>query len=174
MTQQRAKINYFFRRAKDQTQFVIFVLFLYISHSLNFRYTGSVSCFKPLRTSKVCSFIQKKRLQKNESMLDSPVHLLIFIGFRNSQLIYYFKNSIKIVFSQYYLVQNSYQQGVTFELKAVPNTAFSDQVVYGLRVFKQQIRLKYGCFLVEPKQNCMCNINLLNNDRNPYVTTIII
>ncbi|CAL6111253.1 Hypothetical_protein [Hexamita inflata] len=49
-------------------------------------------------------------------------------------------------------------QGVTFELKAVPNTAFSDQVVYGLRVFKQQIRLKYGCFLVEPKQ--YCNINL--------------
>ncbi|CAL6040655.1 Hypothetical_protein [Hexamita inflata] len=36
---------------------------------LTFIYTGSVSCFKPLRASKVCSFIQKKRLQKNESML---------------------------------------------------------------------------------------------------------
>ncbi|CAL6013378.1 Hypothetical_protein [Hexamita inflata] len=33
---------------------------------------------KPLRASKVCSFIQKKRLQKNESMLDSPVPLLGF------------------------------------------------------------------------------------------------
>ncbi|CAL6003412.1 Hypothetical_protein [Hexamita inflata] len=43
-----------------------------ISH-LTFVYSGSVSCSKPLRASKVCSFIQKKRLQKNESMLDSPV-----------------------------------------------------------------------------------------------------
>ncbi|CAL5976396.1 Hypothetical_protein [Hexamita inflata] len=43
-----------------------------------FVYTGSVSCSKPLRVSKVCSFIQKKRLQKNESMLDSPVPLLGF------------------------------------------------------------------------------------------------
>ncbi|CAL5979129.1 Hypothetical_protein [Hexamita inflata] len=45
---------------------------------LTFVYTGSVSCSKPLRASKVCSFIQKKRLQKNESMLDSPVPLLGF------------------------------------------------------------------------------------------------
>ncbi|CAL5998101.1 Hypothetical_protein [Hexamita inflata] len=41
-------------------------------------YTGSVSCSKHLRASKVCSFIQKKRLQNNESVLDSPVPLLGF------------------------------------------------------------------------------------------------
>ncbi|CAL6008728.1 Hypothetical_protein [Hexamita inflata] len=50
---------------------------IYPTH-LTFVYTGSVSCSKPLRASKVCSFIQKKRLQKNESMLDSPVPLLGF------------------------------------------------------------------------------------------------
>ncbi|CAL6049682.1 Hypothetical_protein [Hexamita inflata] len=48
---------------------------LYPTH---FVYTGSVSCSKPLMASKVCSFIQKKRLQKNESMLDSLVFLLGF------------------------------------------------------------------------------------------------
>ncbi|CAL6082880.1 Hypothetical_protein [Hexamita inflata] len=50
---------------------------IYPTH-LTFVYTGSVSCSKPLRVSKVCSFIQKKRLQKNESMLDSSVPLLGF------------------------------------------------------------------------------------------------
>ncbi|CAL6020756.1 Hypothetical_protein [Hexamita inflata] len=52
-------------------------LLKYPTH-LTFVYTGSVSCSKPLRPSKVCSFIQKKRFQKNESMLDSPVLLLGF------------------------------------------------------------------------------------------------
>ncbi|CAL6056584.1 Hypothetical_protein [Hexamita inflata] len=50
---------------------------IYPTH-LTFVYIGSVSCSKPLRASKICSFIQKKRLQKNESMLDSPVPLLGF------------------------------------------------------------------------------------------------
>ncbi|CAL5979182.1 Hypothetical_protein [Hexamita inflata] len=49
-------------------------LYIYPTH-LTFVYTGSVSCSKPLRASKLCSFIQKKRLQKNESMLDSPALL---------------------------------------------------------------------------------------------------
>ncbi|CAL5971080.1 Hypothetical_protein [Hexamita inflata] len=54
-----------------------FQVYIYPTH-LTFVYTGSLSCSKPLRVSKVCSFIQKKRLQKNESMLDSPVPLLSF------------------------------------------------------------------------------------------------
>ncbi|CAL6021800.1 Hypothetical_protein [Hexamita inflata] len=58
------------------------IIIIYPTH-LTFVYTGSVSCSKPLRTSKVCFFIQKKHLQKNESMLDSPVPLfrtLAFLG----------------------------------------------------------------------------------------------
>ncbi|CAL5980647.1 Hypothetical_protein [Hexamita inflata] len=36
--------------------------------------------------------------------------------------------------------------------------AISDQVDYGLRVFKQQIRLKYGCFLSGTKEYGYINI----------------
>ncbi|CAL6057357.1 Hypothetical_protein [Hexamita inflata] len=56
------------------------IICIYPTH-LTFVYTGSVSCSKPLRASKVCSFIQKKRLQKNESMLDSSVPLFGFALF---------------------------------------------------------------------------------------------
>ncbi|CAL6035093.1 Hypothetical_protein [Hexamita inflata] len=61
-------------------------------------YTGSVSCSKPLRASKVCSFIQKKRLQKNESVLDSPVPLLVSVSryLQCSRFSRIFRNDLQI------------------------------------------------------------------------------
>ncbi|CAL5980815.1 Hypothetical_protein [Hexamita inflata] len=55
------------------------IIYIYIYHSLNFRLYWFSIVFQTLRASKVCSFFQKKCLQKNESTLDSPV-LLVFLA----------------------------------------------------------------------------------------------
>ncbi|CAL6059086.1 Hypothetical_protein [Hexamita inflata] len=100
-------------------------LIIYPTH-LTFVYTGSVSCSKPLRASKVCSFIQKKRLQKNESMLDSSVPLLGF--------------ALQLLLGCSYWASRFYS--LCFEISSMFSILFRDFLLeYSAMIFRYEISL---------------------------------